>query len=61
MYHAKVLNLESERRRLERAGVRLMMFITAVPTRVCLAHIEEPDDVLLELVKPAWLRMPGWY
>ena len=48
-----VLDLESELRRLEGAGVRVVLPLTEVPTGSRLAYIEGPDDVLIELVQPA--------
>ena len=52
LYHGKVLNLKSERHRLEGAGVGVLMCITEVPTGVCPDNIEGPDDVLIKLVEP---------
>ena len=48
-----VLDLEKELHRLEGAGVRVVLPLTKVPTGACLAYIEGPDDVLIELVQPA--------
>ena len=48
-----VEDLESELKRLEDAGVRVVLPLTKVPTGSCLAYIEGPDDVLIELVQPA--------
>ena len=50
LYHGKVL--DSEWRWLKGAGVRVVMSITQVPTGVCPANIEGPDDVLIKLVEP---------
>ena len=48
-----VLDLEAELDRLEKAGVRVVLPLTKVPTGALLAYIEGPDDVLIELVQPA--------
>ena len=48
-----VVDLESELRRLEGAGIRVVLPLTEVPTGARLAYIEGPDDVLIELVQPA--------
>ena len=48
-----VADLESELRRLEGAGIRVVLPLTEVPTGARLAYIEGPDDVLIELVQPA--------
>ena len=48
-----VSDLKSELDRLERAGVRVVLPLTEVPTGARLAYIEGPDDVLIELVQPA--------
>ena len=48
-----VTDLEAELARLEAAGVRIVLPLTATPTGSRLAYIEGPDDVLIELVQPA--------
>ena len=48
-----VTDLESELRRLEEAGIRIVLPLPQVPTGGRLAYIEGPDDVLIELVQPA--------
>ena len=48
-----VSDLKSELDRLEKAGVRVVLPLTEVPTGARLAYIEGPDDVLIELVQPA--------
>lgn len=48
-----VTDLESELKRLEAAGIRIVLPLTQVPTGTLLAYIEGPDDVLIELVQPA--------
>ena len=48
-----VADLEAELARLEAAGVRIVLPLTATPTGSRLAYIEGPDDVLIELVQPA--------
>ena len=53
LYHGKVLDLKSERHRLEGAGVTVVMSVTEASTGVRLTQIEEPDDVLIGLEKPA--------
>lgn len=46
-------DLESELKRLEGEGVRVVLPLTEVGTGTRLAYIEGPDDVLIELVQPA--------
>ena len=48
-----VTDLESELKRLEGAGIRVVLPLTEVPSGSRLAYIEGPDDVLIELVQPA--------
>ena len=48
-----VWDLKSELERLEKAGVRVVLPLTEIPTGARLAYIEGPDDVLIELVQPA--------
>ena len=48
-----VTDLESELTRLEKAGIRVVLPLTEVPSGSRLAYIEGPDDVLIELVQPA--------
>ena len=48
-----VADLEAELARLEAAGVRIVLPLTATLTGSRLAYIEGPDDVLIELVQPA--------
>ena len=46
-----VEDLESELKRLEADGIRVVLPLTQVPTGTRLAYIEGPDDVLIELVQ----------
>ena len=46
-----VVDLQAELDRLERAGVRVVLPLTAVASGSRLAYIEGPDDVLIELVQ----------
>ena len=48
-----VSDLKSELGRLEGAGIRIVLPLTEIPTGACLAYIEGPDNVLIELVQPA--------
>ena len=48
-----VADLAAELARLEAAGIRIVLPLTATPTGSRLAYIEGPDDVLIELVQPA--------
>ena len=46
-----VEDLESELKRLEAEGIRVVLPLTQVPRGTRLAYIEGPDDVLIELVQ----------
>ena len=48
----EVEDLEADLDRLTRAGIRVVLPLTAFPGGACLAYIEGPDDVLIELVQP---------
>ena len=48
-----VEDLEAELDRLNKAGVRIVLPLTEVPSGARLAYIEGPDDVLIELVQRA--------
>ena len=48
-----VTDLEAELRRLEEAGIRVVLPLTEVPAVGRLAYVEGPDDVLIELVQSA--------
>lgn len=48
-----VEDLAAELKRLEEAGVRIVLPLTEVLSGTKLAYIEGPDDVLIELVQPA--------
>ena len=45
-------DLAGDLERLEAAGVRIVLPLTKVPGGACLAYIEGPDNVLIELVQP---------
>jgi catechol 2,3-dioxygenase-like lactoylglutathione lyase family enzyme len=45
-------DLEADLDRLTSAGVRVVLPLTKFPGGACLAYIEGPDDVLIELVQP---------